>query len=129
MKKSLFLTVLLICSVSVTKLSFATGSCSPNYLGLTSVQCTFNGDGNALEFYYKSNSGSIYLHFWGSVPTSGVYIYNYVTTPSDFTDMAISSGEPDEDFWVYGYENPGTILLYTESVGSNNVGGVSAQWW
>ncbi len=129
MKKLVTLCLLLALSFSALQSSFASGSCTPNYLGYTSVQCTFNGDANALEYYYKSNSSSIYLHFWGEVKAGGVYIYNYITTPSSFNDLVLYLGDPADDFWVYGYDYPGTILLYTESVGSDNVGGVAAMWW
>lgn len=129
MKKLLVLSTLLMLSFSLSKTSLASGSCTPNYLGYSSVSCTFTGDGNVLDFYYFAGGATIYQNLWGSVGSGGVYVYNYITTPNGFTDIAISSGEPDENLYTSAYNNSsGTIVLYTESVGSNNSGGVSASW-
>jgi len=127
MKKLVILCLLLTLSLSASKSSYASGSCTPNYLAYSSVSCTFTGDTNVLEFYY-CNGGTIYQSLWGSVGAGGTYVYNYITTPNGFIDLAVSTGQPDKYASTWGYNNAGTVILYTESVGPNNSGGVSASW-
>lgn len=129
MKKLIILTMLMISSLALSNTSFASGSCTPPYLAYSSAQCTFEGNSNYLDFYYiNSTSGNIYLSLWGSVGAGGVYVYNYITSPGGFDWISVYSGEPDVYYSTTRSGASGNLVLYTESVGDNNFGGVSASW-
>ena len=133
MKKLVILTLLITCSVSVTEVSFATGSCSPNYMGYTSVQCSATGPANYTETYYKSTYSNIYVHIWGYAPASSDNVYVFAYYPDyfglRFLDLSLYSTPAQQDAYDAVYGASGSVVLYVESYGSNAIYGGSAASW
>lgn len=134
MRKLFILTMLLVGTLCLSRTSFASGSCTSAFLPYyTSVECSATGPGNYTQTYYKNTQSDLFVHVWGYAPafTDNVYVfayYPYFMTPKSLS-LALYSTSSQQDDYDYVSGVTGTIVLYVESYGSNDIYGGAAAWW
>jgi hypothetical protein len=133
MKNLFALSILALCTICLTKVSFASGSCTPTNPAYTYIECSATGPGNYTQTYYKNTQSDLFVHVWGYAPafTDNVYVfayYPYFMTPKSLS-LALYSTPSQQDDYDYVSGVTGTIVLYVESYGSNDIYGGAAAWW